>query len=60
MTDPSGDRFEHPLTERYAGPEMARLFSPRSRHGKWRDLWIALAEAQKELGLAITDAAFEG
>jgi adenylosuccinate lyase len=56
MAEPTGDRFEHPLTERYAGPEMARLFSARSRHGKWRDLWIALAEAQKELGLAITDA----
>ena len=54
MAEPHGDRFEHPLTERYAGPEMARLFSARSRHGTWRDLWIALAEAQMELGLPIT------
>ena len=49
------ERFEHPLIERYAGREMAQLFSPRSRHGTWRDLWIALAQAQQELGLAITD-----
>ena len=33
---------------------MAQLFSPRSRHGTWRDLWIALAEAQMELGLPVT------
>lgn len=38
-----GDRFDHPLIERYASPEMARLFSPRARHTAWRDLWIALA-----------------
>ncbi len=48
------ERFEHPLIERYAGREMAQLFSPRSRHGAWRDLWIALAEAQMELGLPVT------
>ena len=56
MTDLPGDRFEHPLTERYASREMAQLFSPRSRHGRWRDLWIALAEAEHELGLDITAA----
>src|SRR5262245_61411209 len=50
------ERFEHPLIERYAGAEMASLFSARSRYGKWRDLWIALAEAQRELGLPITEA----
>jgi adenylosuccinate lyase len=48
------ERFEHPLIDRYAGREMAKLFSPRSRHGAWRDLWIALAEAQMELGLPVT------
>ena len=42
MTD-RGDRFDHPLIERYAGREMARLFSPAARHGAWRELWIALA-----------------
>jgi adenylosuccinate lyase len=48
------ERFEHPLIERYAGRDMAKLFSPRSRHGAWRDLWIALAEAEMELGLPVT------
>ncbi|MCB9870422.1 MAG: adenylosuccinate lyase [Planctomycetes bacterium] len=50
-----GERFDHPLIERYAGRRMAQLFSPRSRHGAWRELWIALAGAQKQLGLPITD-----
>ena len=50
-----GERFQHPLIERYAGREMAELFSPRSRHGVWRELWIALARAQMELGLEIAE-----
>jgi adenylosuccinate lyase len=49
-----GDRFDHPLIERYASPDMARLFSPRARHGAWRDLWIALARAEAELGFPVT------
>lgn len=49
-----GDRFDHPLIERYASPEMARLFSPRARHTAWRDLWICLAEAEHELGFPVT------
>ncbi|MHC4812641.1 MAG: adenylosuccinate lyase [Planctomycetota bacterium] len=49
------ERFKHPLIERYAGREIAELFSPRSRHGVWRELWIALAQAQMELGLEITE-----
>lgn len=53
MTD-RGDRFDHPLIERYASREMARLFSPRARHGAWRDLWIALARAQHEVGFPVT------
>ena len=53
MTD-RGERFDHPLIERYASREMARLFSPRERHGAWRDLWICLAEAQHELGFPVT------
>jgi adenylosuccinate lyase len=49
-----GDRFDHPLIERYASQEMAQLFSPRARHTTWRDLWIALAGAQHELGFPVT------
>ena len=49
-----GLRFDHPLIERYASQDMARLFSPRARHGAWRDLWIALARAEHELGFPVT------
>lgn len=49
-----GARFDHPLTERYASPEMTGLFTPRVRYTVWRDLWIALAEAQAELGFPVT------
>jgi adenylosuccinate lyase len=52
--DAKYDRFESPLVERYAGDAMKRLFSPRTKFQTWRRLWIALAESQKELGLAIT------
>ena len=50
------ERFESPLVSRYAGDQMLRLFSPAARARTWRRLWIALAEAEKELGLGITDA----
>jgi len=46
---------QNPLYERYASPEMARLFSARHRFQTWRWLWIALAECQRELGLPITE-----
>ena len=50
------ERFESPLASRYAGAEMSRTFSALSRFRTWRRIWIALAEAEKELGLPITDA----
>ncbi len=52
----SYERFESPLVSRYAGEEMSRAFSPAARFRTWRRIWIALAEAEKDLGLAITDA----
>ena len=51
----STETFEHPLASRYASQEMLRLWSPQSRHATWRHIWIALAEAQKSLGLPITE-----
>lgn len=48
--------YDNPLIARYAGPEMAALWSPRRRIATWRRLWIELARAQRELGLGITDA----
>jgi adenylosuccinate lyase len=46
--------YESPLCSRYASPEMLRLFSPDFKFKTWHKLWIALAEAEKELGLDIT------
>ena len=45
---------QNPLYERYASPEMARIFSAFHRFRSWRELWIALAECERELGLPIT------
>ena len=53
---PDDTRYTSPLAQRNASPEMQRIFSPRTRFTTWRKLWLALAEAQQELGLAITDA----
>ncbi len=53
----SHDRYVHPLSERYASREMQEIFSPARRFGTWRRLWLALAESQRELGLAVSDEA---
>jgi len=53
---PELERFEHPLASRYASKAMVRLLSPLYRQRVWRRLWIALAEAEAELGLPITEA----
>lgn len=53
----SSERYSNPLTERYASPEMSRIFSPAFKFGTWRRLWLALAEAERELGLPIPDEA---
>ena len=51
------DGFDHPLAGRYASPGMLRLHSPRHRYTTWRRLWLALAEAERELGLEIPEEA---
>ncbi len=48
------DRYESPLASRYASDYMLRLFSPDTRFQTWRRLWTALARAEHELGLPIT------
>lgn len=46
--------YSNPLVDRYAGRPMAELWGDRRRITTWRQLWIALAESQHELGLPIT------
>ncbi len=49
------DQYENPLTGRYASREMSALWSEQRKFSTWRRLWVALAEAERELGLPITD-----
>ncbi len=51
--------YESPLIERYASKEISRIFSADNKFSTWRKLWVALAEAEQELGLPITDAQIE-
>ena len=53
------DRYQSPLSERYASREMQYIYSPEKKFRTWRKLWIALAETEKELGLPITDEQIE-
>ncbi len=50
----SKDVYESPLSSRYASDYMLRLFSADTRFQTWRRLWVALARAERELGLPIT------
>lgn len=49
------DAYENPLCVRYASKEMKYIFSDDNKFSTWRKLWIALAKAEKELGIDITD-----
>lgn len=49
------DIYENPLCTRYASNEMKKIFSSDVKFSTWRKLWIALAEAEMELGLDITE-----
>ena len=46
--------YQNPLTDRYASQEMVYLFSPEKKFTTWRHLWLALAEAEAQLGLPIS------
>ena len=47
-------QYSHPLADRYASKEMLKVFSNQHRHETWRRLWVALAEAEHEMGLPVT------
>lgn len=49
------NKYENPLVVRYASEKMIKLFSPNKKFSTWRRLWVALAEAEKDLGLDITE-----
>ena len=49
------DTYVSPLAERNATPEMCSIFSPNFKFRTWRKLWIALAEAERELGLDVSE-----
>ena len=48
------DRYESPLSSRYASEYMLHLFSSDMRYQTWRKLWIALAKAERALGLPVS------
>jgi adenylosuccinate lyase len=52
---PQHELYENPLITRYASAAMARIFGDQSRFSTWRRLWVALAVAEQQLGLEITD-----
>jgi len=53
------ERYENPLITRYASEAMASIWGEQRKCATWRRLWIALAEAQQELGLDIRDGQLE-
>jgi adenylosuccinate lyase len=53
------DVYQNPLVTRYASRAMAELWSSQRKFSTWRRLWLALAEAERELGLPITEAQIE-
>jgi len=54
MAKTSAGSYSNPLLERYASEAMSYIFSSQNKFSTWRKLWIALAEGEKDLGLAIS------
>eukprot|EP00538_Stauroneis_constricta_P002333 CAMPEP_0119555090 /NCGR_PEP_ID=MMETSP1352-20130426/7409_1 /TAXON_ID=265584 /ORGANISM="Stauroneis constricta, Strain CCMP1120" /LENGTH=483 /DNA_ID=CAMNT_0007601801 /DNA_START=64 /DNA_END=1512 /DNA_ORIENTATION=- len=56
---PDNRVYEHPLVQRYATKEMSFIWSPAMKFTTWRKLWTALATAEQELGIEISDEQLE-
>uniref|UniRef100_A0A7S2UPT1 Adenylosuccinate lyase n=1 Tax=Attheya septentrionalis TaxID=420275 RepID=A0A7S2UPT1_9STRA len=56
---PDHQMYEHPLVKRYATKEMSFVWSPAMKFTTWRKLWLALATAEQELGIEISDEQLE-
>ena len=50
----SNELYENPLISRYSSQEMGNIWSSQRKFTTWRQLWLALAESQHELGLEIS------
>lgn len=55
MSDKENNVYRSPLNSRYASKEMQYIFSPDFKFRTWRKLWIALAQAEHDLGLNVTE-----
>ena len=55
----AASHYVSPLAQRYASPEMLALWSAQTRHGLWRRIWLALAEAERALGAEVPQAAID-
>lgn len=54
MSESSHNKYESPLSSRYASTEMKYNFSDAKKFSTWRQLWLYLADAEKQLGLDIS------
>lgn len=59
MSDQNHAEYRNPLISRYASKQMSAIWSEQRKFSTWRRLWVALAEAEAELGLPITEAQLE-
>ncbi len=59
MDDSRYKNYISPFSTKYSSDAMRYVFSPEKKYRMWRKLWVALAEAEKDLGLDITDAQIE-
>ena len=59
MTASDFSTYSSPLAERYASRAMLTLWGAETRYGLWRELWLALAESQRSLGVEIPEVAID-